>query len=112
MDKYKRTPAMIAIRNNNNDCLVKLVENGCRIDKFDSSINSLLHYAAAYGNMEAITMLQDICPYRKNKKGLYPSEIALFKGHLTCAKKLHEAIPEGDFNEDPLYVLLGRIQGS
>ena len=25
IDKYKRTPTMIAIRNNNNDCFVKLV---------------------------------------------------------------------------------------
>ena len=49
---------MIAVRNNNNDCFVKLVENGCRIDKIDSSMNSLFHYAAAYGNMEAIYMLE------------------------------------------------------
>ena len=64
---------MIAVRNNNNDCFIKLVENGCRIDKIDSSMNSLLHYAAAFGNMEAILMLQETdCPYRKNKKGLYP----------------------------------------
>ena len=64
---------MIAVRNNNNDCFMKLVENGCRIDKIDSSMNSLLHYAAAFGNMEAILMLQETdCPYRKNKKGLYP----------------------------------------
>jgi ankyrin repeat protein len=50
-DKFKKTPPMIAIRNNNNDCLVSLIENGCRLDKTDSSLNSLLHYAAAYGNL-------------------------------------------------------------
>lgn len=49
---------MIAIRNNNNDCLVKLIENGCKIDKVDSSLNTLLHYAAAYSNIEAIMILK------------------------------------------------------
>jgi ankyrin repeat protein len=50
-DKFKKTPPMIAVRNNNNDCLVRLIENGCKLDKQDSSQNSLLHYAAAYGNL-------------------------------------------------------------
>jgi ankyrin repeat protein len=50
---------MIAIRNCNNECLVRLIENGCRMEKVDSSLNTLLHYAAAYGNIEAIHMLRD-----------------------------------------------------
>lgn len=49
---------MIAIRNHNNDYFYKIIEEGCRIDKNDSSQNSLLHYAAAYGNVEAIAFLK------------------------------------------------------
>jgi ankyrin repeat protein len=63
---------MIAIRNNNNDCLVKLIENGCRMDKADSSLNTLLHYAAAYGNIEAIMILRDQVEQGRNKRGLIP----------------------------------------
>lgn len=82
-DRYKRTPAMIAIRNHNNDFFYKIIEEGCRIDKNDSSQNSLLHYAAAYGNIEAIAFLKaQSCEQKKNKKGIYPIEIAVLKGHI------------------------------
>ena len=87
-DKYKKSPSMIAIRNNNNDCFVKLLENGCKLDKVDSSMNTLLHYAAAYGNIEAILILKDRREQCKNRKGLYPWEVAIHKGHLGAAKLL------------------------
>lgn len=81
---------MIAIRNNNNDCLVRLIENGCKLEKVDSSLNTLLHYAAAYGNIEAIHILKDRIPQSKNKRGLYPWELAVYKGHIGAAKLLEE----------------------
>jgi len=84
---------MIAIRNNNNDCFVKLIENGCKLDKVDSSLNTLLHYAAAYGNIEAIIILKDRQYQTKNKRGLYPWEIAIYKGHLGAAKLLESNEP-------------------
>jgi ankyrin repeat protein len=71
-DKFKKTPPMIAIRNNNNECLVRLIENGCKLEKVDSSLNTLLHYAAAYGNIEAIHILKDRIEQSKNKRGMYP----------------------------------------
>jgi hypothetical protein len=80
---------MIAIRNHNNDCLVKLLEHGCKLEKADSSFNTLLHYAAAYGNIEAIHILkQNGVIQTKNKRGIYPWEIAIFKGHIGAAKIL------------------------
>lgn len=102
---------MIAIRNNNNDCLVKLIENGCRLEKVDSSQNTLLHYAAAYGNIEAILILKDRLEQTKNKKGLYPWELAIYKGHLGAAQLLEpdEAL---EFVEDPLYFALENIRGT
>jgi ankyrin repeat protein len=50
-DKYKKTPAMYAIRNHNNEILFKLLSAGCKHNRNDSSLNTLLHYAAAYGNV-------------------------------------------------------------
>ena len=50
-DRYKKTPAVYAIRNHNNDVLVRLLSEGCKFNKPDTSLNSLLHYAAAYGNL-------------------------------------------------------------
>ena len=50
-EKFRKTPAMIAIRNHNNEILYLLLEKGCKSSKCDSTENSLLHYAAAYGNI-------------------------------------------------------------
>jgi ankyrin repeat protein len=48
----------------------------------------LLHYAAAYGNIEAIHILKDRIEQTKNKRGLYPWEIAIYKGHIGAARFL------------------------
>lgn len=109
-DKFKRTPAMVAIRNNNNEFLHKILEAGCKLDKQDSSHNSLLHYAAAYGNVEAILMLRQYIPLSRNKHGLYPCEIAILKGHIGSAKLLHDSVLE--YNEDPMFLALSNIRGS
>lgn len=58
------------------------------MEKVDSSLNTLLHYAAAYGNIEAIQILKDRIEQTKNKRGLYPWEIAIYKGHIGAAKLL------------------------
>lgn len=50
LDKYKKTPAMYAIMNNNNQILFKLLSLGSKHNRTDNSLNTLLHYAAAYGN--------------------------------------------------------------
>lgn len=64
---------MYAIRNHNNNILYKLLVAGCRPYKSDSTLNTLLHYAAAYGNIEAIKMLLNNNIYQcKNKRNYYP----------------------------------------
>lgn len=50
-EKFRRTPLMFAIRNHNNEILYQLLEEGCKYSKSDSTENTLLHYAAAYGNV-------------------------------------------------------------
>lgn len=60
-----------------------------RYYKRDHSYNTLLHYAAAYGNVEIVRYLQEIGMVQSmNRKRFYPFEIAVLKGHYECAKLL------------------------
>ena len=54
----------------------------------DYSNNTLLHYAAAYGNMELVIYLSKVIDQIPNKKNFYPWEIAVLKGHIRCAQLL------------------------
>ena len=72
-DKFKKSPAVYAIMNHNNDILYKLLISGCRPFRTDTTLNTLLHYSAAYGNMEAIKMLKaNEMNQTKNKRNYYP----------------------------------------
>ena len=53
-DNFRRTPLMIAIRNNHNDIFFNLFFNCTKYHRRDYSHNTLLHYAAAYGNFVII----------------------------------------------------------
>ena len=53
-DNYRRTPLMIAIRNYQNEIFFQIFNSLQRYYKRDYSYNTLLHYAAAYGNMEIV----------------------------------------------------------
>ena len=49
----------------------------------------MLHYAAAYGNIEIVKYLLDVGAVQTmNRKKFYPFEIAVLKGHYQCAKLL------------------------
>ena len=50
-DHFRRTPLMLAIRNYQNEAFFYLFANSARYYKRDYSYNTLLHYAAAYGNL-------------------------------------------------------------
>ena len=56
-------------------------------------------------------ILKDRQEQTKNKKGLYPWEIAIYKGHLGAAKLL-EPDEAFDFVEDPLFFALSNIRGT
>ena len=80
---------MIAIRNYQNDIFFQIFNNLQRYYKRDYSYNTLLHYAAAYGNMEIVKFFIEIGMLQTmNRKSLYPFEIAILKGHYACAKML------------------------
>jgi ankyrin repeat protein len=72
LDRFKRTPLFFAIRNNNHAVTYELLKNGAKYYKKDTSLNSLLHYCAAYGNT---LFLQHLLPHmkiNKNKQKYYP----------------------------------------
>eukprot|EP00919_Chromeraceae_sp_WS-2016_P064624 GHVR01153045.1.p2 GENE.GHVR01153045.1~~GHVR01153045.1.p2 ORF type:complete len:101 (+),score=8.82 GHVR01153045.1:1459-1761(+) len=71
-DDFRRTPLMIAIRNNHNDIFFNLLFNSHKYYRRDYSFNNLLHYAAAYGNQEIIKYLIKFMPQSPNKKNVYP----------------------------------------
>ncbi len=50
-DNFRRTPLMLAIRNNHNDIFFNLFHASIKYNRRDFSHNTLLHYAAAYGNV-------------------------------------------------------------
>lgn len=88
-DNYRRTPLMIALRNYQNEAFFYLFSNSQKYYKRDYSYNTLLHYAAAYGNIEMVKYLQEIGIVQSmNRKSFYPFEIAVLKGHFQCAKLL------------------------
>lgn len=50
-DCFRRSPLMIALRNHHNDIFFQLLQENQTVSKKDYSNNTLLHYAAAYGNI-------------------------------------------------------------
>lgn len=50
-DNFRRSPLVIALRNHQNDIFFELLKESQAFIKKDYSNNTLLHYAAAYGNI-------------------------------------------------------------
>lgn len=50
-DHFRRSPHIIALRNHHNDIFFYFLKDGPPNFKKDYSNNTLLHYAAAYGNI-------------------------------------------------------------
>ena len=81
-DCFRRSPLVIALRNHHNDIFFQLLQENQAISKKDYSNNTLLHYAAAYGNIELVIYLTSLLGSDRNKKNFYPWELAILKGHL------------------------------
>lgn len=110
VDKFKKTPLVYAIRNHNNEIMYRLLSAGCKHNRNDTSMNTLLHYAAAYGNVEAVLFLRDHISQTKNRRNYYPLEMAVMKGHLGCAKLLSDHL--FSFQQDPLFLFMTNIRGT
>jgi ankyrin repeat protein len=53
-DKYKRTPLIMAVRNGHADIAALLIKHNAQLDLPDSSGNTPLHHASAYGWFECV----------------------------------------------------------
>jgi ankyrin repeat protein len=56
-DKFKRTALTMAVRNGHCRIASLLLQRGSEWDHNDSSMNTPLHYAAAYGWLDCIELL-------------------------------------------------------
>ena len=70
-DKYKRSSLIIALRNGHCEIAKLLIYNGCPVDEPDSSDNFPIHYACAYGSLDAIPTLI--------KAGANPNSLSAWK---------------------------------
>jgi ankyrin repeat protein len=91
-DKFKRTALTVAVRNGHTKIASLLLQNGSEWDHTDSSMNTPLHYAAAYGWMDCIDLLlkagADV--NSQNSWKISPINIAMLKNHNGCVKRFLE----------------------
>ena len=98
-DKFKRTALIYAVRNGNLKVASYLLSKGAEFNGADSSNNSAIHYAAAYGFSECVDVLAKAGadPNVVNTWKLTPLNVALAKGHFGVVKTLLN-FPSTDVN--------------
>lgn len=98
-DKFKRTALTMAVRNGHTKIASLLLQRGSEWDHPDSSMNTPLHYAAAYGWLDCIELLlkagADV--NSQNSWKISPINIAMLKNHHGCVKRFLEE-PNVDVN--------------
>lgn len=98
-DKFKRTALTVAVRNGHTKIASLLLQRGSEWDHVDSSMNTPLHYAAAYGWLDSIDLLlkagADV--NAQNSWKISPINIAMLKNHHGCVKRFLEE-PNVDVN--------------
>jgi ankyrin repeat protein len=93
-DKYKRTALLMACRNGHAKIVALLMKHHASAGLPDTSGNTPLHHAAAYGWIECVKLLlehgpqDEVSPSAENAWKATPMTIALQKNHLTIVKEL------------------------
>ena len=89
-DKYKRTPLAMACRNGHAKIAALLIKHNADLEACDTSGNTALHYAAAYGWTECVEVLvrYGANPNPENAWKTTPIDITLKKNHLQVVKEL------------------------
>ncbi|CAK4157460.1 unnamed protein product, partial [Aphanomyces euteiches] len=101
--KVRRTPLMSACMNGHVQVSVELLNAGSNAyDVFknavDSSLNSVMHYAAAYGWLSCVKLLHSISAvtWFRNAWGYTPMAVAALKGQYDCSRFLIKNAPVGE----------------
>ena len=98
-DKYKRSALIMAVRNGNSKIVNLLLRKGALWNDSDSSGNTALHYAAAYGWKECAEQLikAGADTNASNNWKITPLNIAMLKNHYGMIKFLLDQ-PKADVN--------------
>lgn len=89
-DKFKRTALIVSLKNNHVRIASILLAAGCPWNEPDSSDNYPLHYACAFGGIQAIDLLLKAGANinQLNSWKLSPVTVAFLKHHTNIVKKI------------------------
>jgi len=87
-DKLKKTPLILAVKNGHTRVAVVLINGGANVNAYDTSENSVAHYAASYGWPSCLQLLCDVGAelWSQNAWGFVPLACALLKQRRACAE--------------------------
>ncbi|GMF49404.1 unnamed protein product [Phytophthora fragariaefolia] len=87
-DKLKKTPLILAVKNGHARVAAVLINCGANVNAYDTSENSVAHYAASYGWPSCLQLLCDVSAelWSSNTWGFVPLACALLKQRRACAE--------------------------
>ncbi|KAH7468744.1 Poly [ADP-ribose] polymerase tankyrase [Phytophthora ramorum] len=87
-DKLKKTPLILAVKNGHTRVAAVLINGGANVNAYDTSENSVAHYAASYGWPSCLQLLCDVGAelWSQNAWGFVPLACALLKQRRACAE--------------------------
>ncbi|KAF0720463.1 Aste57867_289 [Aphanomyces stellatus] len=98
LNKVRRTPLMLAVMNGHVQVAVALLNAGANANAVDSSMNSVMHYAAGYGWLACVKLLHsiDAAAWVQNAWGYTPMAVAALKGRYDCSRFLIDRAPPNE----------------
>lgn len=89
-DKLKKTPLILAVKNGHTCVAAALINGGANVNAYDTSENSVAHYAASYGWPSCLQLLCDVGAelWSQNAWGFVPLACALLKQRRACAEMI------------------------
>ncbi|RHY27321.1 hypothetical protein DYB32_006862 [Aphanomyces invadans] len=94
-NKVRRTPLMVAVMNGHVQVAVALLNAGANANAVDTSLNSVMHYAAGYGWLSCVKLLVavDAAAWFRNAWGYSPMAVAALKGRYDVSRYLVAIAP-------------------